>query len=133
MRHRILLVSCSLLALGILAACSKSTSPGGGTTGPGAGPSFDFTFPATGASSSFTFPTAGTYGYRCVVHAGSGMTGTVIVSASGTLDSAVVLVGRDVSNAPALAFDPSTVTIKTGGMVRWVNPGTATNHTVTRP
>jgi plastocyanin len=135
LRQRILLVSCTLLTLGIVAACSKSTSPSDGTNGTGSGPSFNFTFPATGTSSSFTFPNEGTFGYHCMVHGSSGMTGTVIVSASasGTLDSAVVQVGRNASNAPALAFNPSTVTVKPGGIVRWVNPGTATNHTVTRP
>lgn len=103
---------------------SKSTNPGGG-----AGPSFDLRFPATGASQSFTFTPAGTWDYHCTPHGNSGMTGTVVVDMGSSNDSALVTVGP--SNS--LTFSPSSVTIKPGGSVRWVNASSMTNHTVTRP
>jgi plastocyanin len=57
------------------------------------------------------------------------MTGTVNVVAGSANDSAFVQVGP--SNA--FAFSPSTVTIDTGGYVRWANVSNMSNHTVTRP
>ena len=131
--YRAMFASALVLVLGLglySIGCSKSTSPGGGGGGtPPAGPSFNFSFPAQGASAFFAFADAGTWGYHCIPHGGAGMTGTVIVSAAGA-DSALV----DVSSAGgALSFSPSSVTIKPGGTVRWVNRSTMTIHTVTRP
>jgi plastocyanin len=102
---------------------SKSTSPAP------TGPSFNFTFPATGVSHAFTFTDAGTWDYRCTPHQGSGMTGTVTVSAGSMVDSVLVTVGP----GDALTFSPSAATIKVGGTIRWVNGSTMPNHTVTRP
>lgn len=115
----------------LLAGCggggggSGPTNPGGGTPDP----VFDLRFPATGASRTFTFTKDGTWNYVCTPHAGSGMEGTVVVSAGAAQDSALVTVGP--SNT--LTFSPASVTIKTGGTVRWVNASNMTNHTVTRP
>jgi len=130
-----IVVPLSLVALALLvfAGCggkggsNYSTNPGGG--GGGAGPTFDFHFPATGTSQSFTFTDTGNWDYHCTPHAGSGMVGAVIVSASATDDSALVQVGH----ADSLRFFPAIVTIKTGGHVRWVNVSAMTTHTVTRP
>lgn len=137
MLRRVLVVMFSILAALTLAMCAKSTaprvvatpSPGGG----GVDPTFDLSFPAANASASYTFTKAGTWNYRCIPHESAGMTGTVIVSAGAAADSDTVAVGRNASYGPAPAFKPSTVTIKVGGTVRWVNRSTMTIHTVTRP
>ena len=122
-----------LLALALLTAASlfpvggcsseKSTNPPFVS-----GPTFNFTFPQTGTSHTLQFLTVGSWNYRCVPHSGSGMSGTVVVDATTGLDSVVVQVGP----GDAFVFDPSSVTIKSGGTVRWVNASTMTNHTVTR-
>jgi plastocyanin len=67
------------------------------------------------------FNTAGSFGYRCRFH--SGMAGTVNVAASG-VDSPLVQIQNNF-------FNPSAVTVKTGGYVKWVDIGTT--HSVTRP
>jgi plastocyanin len=136
MRLRPLLVIGGLFAVITIAiflsSCgggSSSTSPGTGGGGGGSGPSFDLSFPATGASRSFTFATAGTWNYQCSPHGNCcGMTGSVVVNAGATEDSAVVTVGP----GNTLSYSPATVTVKPGGTVRWVNASSATNHTVTR-
>ncbi len=109
----------------LFASCSKkdSTSPPVVT-----GPTFNFTFPLTGTSHQFTFNTVGSWNYACSPHGSSGMAGTVIVSGSSLVDSVVVQVGA----GGAFVYSPSTVTIKTGGSVRWVNVSGTLNHTVTR-
>ena len=56
------------------------------------------------------------------------MNGIVNVSATSGDDSILVHVGP----GNALVFSPATVTIKSGGKVRWVNDSPMTNHTVTR-
>ena len=125
------LVLAGLAAAVYLVSCSSSgggspTSPGGG----GGTVSFSFTFPSVGSSSSQVFATAGSYAYRCNTHQGSGMTGTVVVNAGSAVDSAIVNVGSGSSNV----FDPSSVTIKPGGLVRWVRPAgvSAANHSAVR-
>ena len=129
---------CVLIAAIVIGACSKGGG-GYGTTYPAPGgggtTSFNLAFPATGASQSYTFTTAGSFLYHCVPHGtGSGtMKGTVVVSAGATADSDTVAVGIDASNAPALAFKPSSVTIKPGGHVRWINRSSMVNHTMTYP
>lgn len=118
-------------ALLLIAGCGggggggSPTNPGGGTPDP----VFDLRFPATGASQSFTFTKDGTWDYACTPHASSGMDGTVVVNAGSANDSALVTIGP--SNT--LTFSPASVTIRTGGTVRWVNASNMTNHTVTRP
>ena len=104
---------------------SNPTNPGGG------GPTFNLTFPATGASQSLVFNDAGSWVYHCTPHgtATSGMRGTVVVDAGSANDSALVTGGP--SNT--LTCDPTSVTIKPGGRVRWFNESSMTNHTVTRP
>ncbi len=130
MRHRSVAFAAILVAAlstsALFAGCSKkdSTSPPVTMTGP----TFNFTFPQTGTSHQFTFTDVGTWNYACIPHGSGGMTGTVIVAAAGA-DSALVQVGP--SNA--FSYSPSSVTIKQGGKVRWVNASTNTfNHTVTR-
>ena len=128
-RAIILLGALPTIALVVIIGC------GGGGSGPtypdggGGGPTFDLRFPSTGTSRSFTFPTAGTWGYHCSAHQSSGMTGTVVVDAGSLNDSALVTVGPGTSRT----YSPASVTIKPGGTVRWVNGGSMTNHTATRP
>jgi plastocyanin len=131
MNRRALLVLGALFsfALVVIIGCGSGGGGGGGITNPPGAPSFDLRFPATGVSKDFTFTTAGTWDYHCTPHQGSGMTGTVVVNASAPADSAVVTVGP----GNTTSFSPSSVTIKTGGYVRWVNASSMTNHTVTRP
>jgi plastocyanin len=137
MSRRVVLFVVSILAAFTVITCSKAknpASPGGGGGGGGGGspPTFNMSFPATGTSQKFTFDTPGTWDYHCIPHA-PGMAGTVVVSAAATLDSDTVAVGRNSSYVQALSFKPSTVTIKPGGYVRWVNRSSMTSHTVTRP
>ena len=111
----------SLLAVG----CSSKSSSAPAVV---SGPAFNFSFPATGVSHQLQFTDVGSWGYHCIPHA-SVMTGTVIVDASSVVDSALVQVGP----GTATVFQPSSVTIKQNGFVRWVNTGSMTIHTVTRP
>lgn len=124
LRFALLLLLAATVAA--LSGCSNDDS----TTSPpvATGPNFDLRFPATGTSQQVSFITVGSWAYRCVPHAGGGMTGTVNVEAAAPNDSAVVQVGP----GDALSFSPATVTIKPGGYVRWVNVSSMTNHTVTR-
>lgn len=124
------LILAGLAAAVYLASCSSSggggtpTAPGGGTV------NFSFSFPSVGSSSLQVFATAGNYAYHCNAHQGVGMTGVVVVDAGSAVDSAVVNVGSGSSNV----FVPSSVTIKPGGLVRWVRPAgvSATNHSAVR-
>lgn len=114
-------------ALTLLAAgCSGKSSSAPAVV---AGPAFNFSFPGTGVSHQLQFTDVGSWGYHCIPHQSLGMTGTVIVDASSAVDSALVQVGPGI----ATVFQPSSVTIKPNGFVRWVNTGSMTNHTVTRP
>ena len=124
------------LITAVVASCSSNDS-GGPAIPPVTGPTFSFAFPAGGSVATpgtsnkrpFTAGEVGSWGYRCIPHGGSGMTGTVNVVASGApTDSALVQVG-----AGGLNFSPQTVTINAGGYVRWINVSSMTNHTVTRP
>jgi len=134
MHPRLLLLPALALATLTLGSCGSksSTSPAGGGSGPPTGPTFNLVFTAQGASQSFTFTDAGSWGYHCNPHGSLGMTGTVVVSAAGA-DSDTVAVGVNGSGGAAFVFTPSTVTIKPGGHVRWINRSTMINHTVTRP
>lgn len=126
-----------VLAAALVAGCSNNSSSSTAPTPPVTGPTFSFAFPAAGTVAVpgtsnfriFTSGEVGTWAYRCIPHGSAGMTGTVVVDAASTIDSAFVQVGA----GNALAFSPSTVTIKPGGRVRWANVSSMTNHTVTRP
>lgn len=124
----VVVLSLYTFALVVVLGCGGGGGGGGPTNPGGGGPSFNFTFPASGTSQLFTFTTAGSFTYGCTSH--SGMNGTVIVDAGAALDSAVVGVG---SAGGSLSYSPSSVTIKPGGYVRWVNQSSMSNHTVTRP
>jgi len=126
------LVLAGLAAAVSLVSCSSSGS-GGSPTSPGGGGgtvSFSFTFPSVGSSSSQVFATAGNYAYHCNAHQGVGMTGAVVVDASSAVDSAIVNVGSGSNNV----FEPSSVTIKPGGLVRWVRPAgvSTSSHSAVR-
>ena len=104
-------------------------SPPPGSPPPPPAPSFNFSFPRPGTSNSYTFDAPGDWGYFCLKHGIDGMTGTVHVRESSTVDSALVQVGI----APTgQRYGPDTVTVKVGGKVRWVNVSTETDHTATR-
>ena len=123
------------LIAAVIAGCSNSSNSTVPTP-PVTGPTFNFAFPATGTVATpgtsnkrvFTGAEAGSWAYHCIPHGGSGMTGTINVVV-GAADSAFVQVGF----GNALVFNPSTVTIDTGGYVRWANVSNMTNHTVSRP
>lgn len=119
-------LAAALLTAVIAFGCSKSsspTNPGGG--GGGTNPSFDSGLRSTGFSMAETFPAAGSVAYHCTPHASLGMTASITVSSSSSVDSALVTVAPGGS----LTFDPASVTIRTGGTVRWV--WGASGHTVT--
>ena len=134
MTLRLLTMFALVLGLALeISSCgsSKSTAPyGGGGVAP-TGPSFNMAFPQTGTSNSFSFPAAGTWDYHCTPHSGLGMIGSVTVVLGGA-DSALVAVG-DAASSTHYVFVPSTVSIRPGGIVRWVNVSSMTMHTVTRP
>ena len=86
-------VALTLLALTLNSSCASkdnSTAPAPNTT-----ESFNYTFPAPGQSIQRTFTTVGSIAYHCAAHESDGMTGTVVVSASASLDSQVVLVAHN--------------------------------------
>ena len=115
-----LLVTGSLL-FGCSKKSSNPTSPGDG----GGGDTFNTgVINVVGFSFPHTFSTAGSMPYHCIPHS-PGMAGTVIVSSSSTTDSVVVTVGP----GGARTFDPSSVTVKVGGQVRWV--WASVGHSVT--
>ena len=128
------MLALALLALALLALLAPAGGCGSKKSSPtapppaGGGPSFNFSFASVGTSHSITFPNEGHFGYHCAPHRTSGMTGTVHVT-SGAADSATVDVGPNGTTS----FAPATVSIKPGGTVRWVRPGTSslTNHTAT--
>ena len=111
-----------------LASCGAGDHPvapgGGGAVGAPPAP-FNFSFPSTGHSVQLAFPVTGTFGYHCAKHGTMGMRGAVLVDSTG-LDSVVVGVGQSGN-----AYSPAAVTIRPGGVVRWVNVSTRTDHTVT--
>ena len=99
------------------AAPSAPAAPGGGVVTKELD-SGDF---AAGAIFQHTFSTVGSFPYHCIHH--SGMTGTVVVSASAP--SSLVDVSITSNSAPFPA-----ASVKPGGIVRWTN-NTAATHTVT--
>ncbi len=123
LRTRLLAAPAALiLALSLPTACSNKDSSSPQVV---LGPMFNFAFAMTGTSHTRVFTEEGSWNYGCTSHAG--MNGTVNVSASSTNDSALVQVGSGGN-----AYSPASVTIRTGGNVRWVNVSGLTNHTVTR-
>lgn len=132
MKRRVVLAALSVvlaLASGCSSKDSSSPAPVAG------GPALNLSFPGAGTPTVVgtqhivTFTEAGSWGYYCIPHQGSGMTGTVVVSAGSSNDSAYVQVG----GGGGFSFVPSSVTIKVGGTVRFANVSAMTNHTVTRP
>jgi plastocyanin len=120
---RQLLIPAAVLALvasiAVFTGCGGSDDPAGPPTGGGSLELNSGNLP-TSRSYSHTFANNGSFPYHCNIHAS--MTASVTVAAAG-LDSALV-------NIAGTAFSQTSVTIKTGGTVRWVNlDGSA--HTVT--
>ena len=115
-----------LLAVAALTfSCGKKSSPtqpGPGGGGGGTLETFNSGSLPAGSQFQHTFTNTGSFDYRCTIH--SGMNGTVVVVASGSVDAASV-------TTPGMTFSPSSVTINQGGTVTWDITGT--NHTVTRP
>jgi plastocyanin len=108
----------------VLPACSNNNNSYTPTTPP---PTAELSSGnlAPGMVYQHTFANAGTYPYHCTIHAA--MTGNqVVVDAGSAVDSAVV----NIVSMTAPGFSPSSVTIKPGGRVRWINTHTTT-HTVT--
>lgn len=118
-----LLVVGVAIAGAIVSSCSDSNSPSG--PGGGGGLEINSGNVPPGGVYQHVFAGTGTFPYHCTIH--PVMTGnSVTVSASSSNDSALVQIVS--SSAPG--FDPSSVTIKPGGHVRWINVHTVT-HTVT--
>lgn len=111
-----------LVALTALSACSDDG--GGGPTAPPNPNAFNSGTMGTGKSFSHTFPNAGSIGYHCDFH--PLMVGTITV-ATGEADSAVVAM----VNSTATGFSPANLSIRPGGVVRWVNQDAGVNHTAT--
>lgn len=102
-------------------ACSKN-NPSNSTPG---GLELDSGNIPSGGVFQHTFANAGAYPYHCAIHAA--MTGnSVTVDVTSTTDSAFV----QIVSMSTPGFSPSTVTIKPGGHVRWLNVQ-GTTHTVT--
>ena len=75
---------------------------------------------ASGRPYDHTFANAGSFTYHCARH--SQMHGTVTVAAGNPMSASVSIVD--------FAFQPNATPVAPGGMVHWVNNGSAT-HTVT--
>src|SRR5262249_30577319 len=129
-RPRRILPVLALVTAAFAAAAGCSSNNSSSPTQPVTGPTFNFTFPATGVSDTLRFRDVGTWTYHCAAHASLGMTGTIIVDPASTVDS--VPGGVQVGAGNSYSFSPATVTIKPGGLIRWVNVSSLTNHTVTR-
>jgi plastocyanin len=111
----------AVLLLIVLGGCGSDDSPN--APNPSTLETFDSGTLAPNQEYTRTFGTTpGSYGYRCKFH--SGMSGTVVVNASG-VDSAHVDIKDNF-------FDPASVTVKPGGKVNWENKGVV-NHSATRP
>ncbi len=112
--------------IGVMAAvwaCSSKNNPA--SPSGGGGPELSSGPVPPGGVYQHVFATAGAFAYHCTIHAA--MTGnSVTVSAGGMNDSAFV----QIVSSTAPGFSPSSVTIKPGGHVRWINADTVT-HTVT--
>ena len=121
MKKFTLVVTTFLLALAML-ACSSSTGGGGG----GGTREFDSGNLNNGDSFTHTFTTTGSFPYYCQYHGGpggSGMSGTVTVSAAGTgYVPKTVAVSITSSSLPDLA-------ITAGDSVEWTN-NSGIAHTV---
>lgn len=123
------LLSALLAAAAVLGACSKDKGTNPITTTNTE--TFNASMNAVGTSFEHTFTNPSTgYCYHCTIHSsgcGDRMWATVVVDAAAAQDSAIVNVGFGGGNV----FNPTSVTIKPGGYVRWVNA--SGSHTVTRP
>jgi plastocyanin len=108
----------TIAAGAVLLGCSKDED---NPTGPPGGTTLNIPLPAGGGSGSAVFSTAGTTPYRCGIH--PAMLGEVVVDAN----AAATLVDVVVSD---MAFQPSLVTVKVGGTVRWTNQSTSFVHSV---
>jgi FtsP/CotA-like multicopper oxidase with cupredoxin domain len=91
--------------------------------GTGGAPAFDSPDLAPGAFYETTFGAGGTFNYRCRFH--PNMQGVVNVVA-GASSLAIV----NIRELPVMGFDPPTVDVAPGGIVRWINAG-ATTHSAT--
>jgi len=128
----------ALVLAALTTSCSSSSN---NTTAPAPvpGPNFSVAFPGAGTlavpgtSNKIVFNDVGSWGYHCVPHGGSGMTGTINVLAGPPVDSALVRVGYDGTNTDVLRFFPDAVTIHAGGYVRWINVSQSKLHTASRP
>lgn len=121
MRRRLTpLVMLSMVAMiALVASCSDNpTAPGGGN---GGGLELNSGNIGNGGTYAHTFASAGTYNYRCTLH--GGMTGSVIVGGAG---SPPMTAGVTITDN---AFNPTPVSVATGGTVTWTNNGST--HTVT--
>lgn len=110
-----------LAAASFLLALAASGCSGGGhhdvppTSSGGGG--LNLSLPAGGGSAAQSFTSAGAVPYKCPIHP-TIMTGdTVIVTDAAAPESVLV----SVVGLSTPGFSPSTVTIHTGGTVRWVN------------
>lgn len=121
-----------LLALTWLAGlslCLSASSCTKHSTKPPAGMELDspYLLGATTGSQNYihAFANDGDYPYHCVLHTTYHHRegGVVFVNSQGG-DSAFVRIFQG-------AFDPDTVTIRAGGLVRWQNFDDGTNHSVT--
>jgi plastocyanin len=111
--------------IAVIWACSSNNSPTNPNGGGGGGLELNSAGIPPGGVFQHTFASAGSFPYHCTIHAA--MTGNnVMVNASSMNDSAFVQI---VSTATP-GFNPSSVTVKPGGHVRWLNANNVT-HTVT--
>ena len=92
---------------------------------PTTGPTWSSGALGNGGSFQRTFTENGSWNYLCTFH--TGMTGTINVDpATANPDSVIV----NIMTTGGRRFEPSTVTVQTGGYVRWVNQATEPHNTV---
>jgi plastocyanin len=112
-----------IAAATLMAACSNNDNNGGVLTPP-AKELDSGNINANGGIYAHAFHTIGTYNYKCTIH--PSMTGQVICVVGAPATVAVTI-------GPNLSFNPSTVSVDTGGTVTWTNTSSTTPHTVTSP
>ena len=118
-------ITAATLLLGLLSVMSCSKGGGNPVSPPGGGAlELNSGNILGGATFPHTFANAGTYPYKCSIH--GVMTGTVTVTASGSMSAAVSIL-----NSTSNGFSPASVTIGAGGTVTWTNNDGNTTHTVT--